>query len=222
MKNLLLGLAAVLAAGASVLVTPATATPVDEIFTLIPKLPAPGDPELFHHELTLPAGTYSVGVVRGAWDAWFYDAEFVAPGYSGPHSSGCAADGLHCAKGWLNIFRVQIGEDPHVPPVSTAQFYWDPQALDFTEAVFETPELALGAATWHTFVVASSSVVAFSIFDEPDLWLDNEGSLTLEVVSGVRAGSSIPEPGSLALVLAALLAAATARRAAPRPVLTKY
>jgi hypothetical protein len=206
MKHFLTGAAAIAVASLCAQPMPAAAGPVLADFSLV--APTPPDSGAWHKELNLPNGTYSVGV-RGAWNAWFYDEEFVTPGYVGQHST---CDLAGCSKGWLNIFRVQVGGDPHQDPTSTDGFYWDPISLDFTKAVFATPGEAEAVESWHTFEVTDpSAIVSFSIYDIPELWFDNAGGLSVTVVEGVRTGL-IPEPGTLSLVACALMLLAVQRR----------
>lgn len=123
-------------------------------------------------EVALGAGTWSVGVTSGAWNAWGYTA-------------GCDATGL-CTNGWLTVFDYAIDG-------GTPIRYGDASLR------YETPELAFeNRYAPRIFEVVDPSTLSMTLSIEDSPYYDNEGSMTVSVED--VSGEVVPEPATLLLL----------------------
>ncbi|MEM6747262.1 MAG: hypothetical protein AAF608_07575 [Pseudomonadota bacterium] len=130
--------------------------------------------------VSLDAGVYELSFVEGAYKAWNAWGKV----------QGCDSDGANCSKGWLT--NINVLAEGTVYKLGR-------------HGRFETPDLALAAASPFTLTLSALTDVTFYIGDS--YFKDNVGGISMQV-----AAIAMPVPAAGLLFVGAAAGFAVARR----------
>jgi hypothetical protein len=120
-----------------------------------------------------------------AWNPWGFAS-----------TPGCDASGANCDRGWLNDYRIKVGDN-------------DSFGVNLPRIIYRTAELARDNFSSFALELSGTESVRFSISDgtNPETYLNNAGGLSLRLVlrDVPPPESVVPLPGTLPMVLSGLL-----------------